>query len=222
MDVMQDYLRETDFLDYKHPTFQAFLEPLKHLDDPYKFALEYYVYVRDFFLYDPYHLDLRPEALRASHIVHKKRAWCVEKAIVFAAGLRAKGIPARLGYAIVENHIGVERLTTILKTTKIVFHGYVDVYLNERQSWTKATPAFDTRVCKMSGVEPLVWNGKEDSLFQAFVGSERFMEYHHDYGVFKDVPVSLMHAEMKAHYPQLFDGSTPNTKHFSFYFNENF
>lgn len=220
MYAMETQLGATYFLDFKHPSFQAFLEPVIHLGSTKSFALAYYTFVRDYFLYDPYHLDLRPEALRASHIVGKKRAWCVEKAIVFAAGLRAMGIPARLGYAIVENHIGVERLTRILKTPKIVFHGYVDVYLSEDQKWTKATPAFDSRVCKMSGVEPLQWDGQNDSLFQAYVGSSQFMEYHHNYGVFSDVPIQLMHKEMRAHYPQLFDGTTPNSKQFSFYFDD--
>jgi hypothetical protein len=218
---MKDFLQETSFLDFKEPEFEAFLKPFEDVNSE-KFALDFYSYVRDFFLYDPYHLDLRPEALSASFIIQKKRAWCVEKAIVFAAGLRAKGIPARLGYAIVENHIGVERLTSILRTPKIVFHGYVDVYLEAEHTWTKATPAFDRRVCKLSGVEPLVWDGKSDSLFQEFSGSSQFMEYHHDYGVFSDVPVQLMTAEMRKHYPQLFDGSIPNTKTFSFYFDESF
>lgn len=221
MTLMEDFLIDTEFLDFKHPSVQSFVEPFRHLGSSEKCALAYYMFVRDNFLYDPYHLDLRPDALRASHIVAKKRAWCVEKAIVFTAGLRALGIPARLGFAIVENHIGVDRLTKILQTTKIVFHGYVEVHLKESQLWTKATPAFDKRVCKMSGVEPLDWNGYEDSLFQAFSGAGKFMEYHHDYGAFADVPIGLMHTEMRTHYPQLFDGSTPNTKQFSFNFDKN-
>jgi hypothetical protein len=48
------------------------------------------------------------------------------------------------------------------------------------------------------------------------------MEYHHDYGVFEDVPVELMKAEMKKYYPHLFTGEVPNTKRFSFYHEPNF
>jgi hypothetical protein len=183
-------------------------------------AQAFYLHVRDGFLYDPYHLDLRHNALKASLIITKNRAWCVEKAIVFAAGLRALSIPSRLGYAIVQNHIGVEKLLEALRTHLIVFHGYVDVFVDGK--WTKATPAFDQRICALSGVEPLIWDGLSDSLFQEFSQGEKFMEYHHDYGVFEDVPVELMKAEMKKYYPHLFTGEVPNTKRFSFYHEPNF
>ena len=215
---MEVFLKSTSFLDFETPAFREFVKPFVGVEDEAVRAIAYYEHVRDFFIYDPYHLDLRKPALRASHIINKNRAWCVEKAIVFAAGLRAMNIPSRLGYAIVENHIGVERLTEILRTKRIVFHGYVDVYLSKFQSWTKATPAFDKRICRLSGVQPLHWNGTEDSLFQSFQGENKFMEYHHDYGIFTDVPRELMQAEMKKYYPHLFDGSVDNSKKFSFYF----
>ena len=216
---MKNYLKETSFLDFQHPDFQSFLAPLNHLNTPHEIAETLYNFVRDTFIYDPFHLDLRADQLKASHIISKKRAWCVEKAIVFAAGLRAKGIPSRLGYAIVENHIGVERMVQVLRTSKIVFHGYVDVFLNDQ--WTKATPAFDQRVCALNGVEPLQWNGTNDSLFQEFVQGEKYMEYHHDYGIFEDVPLVLMHDEMQKYYPHLFSGAVPNSKRFSFHFEPN-
>lgn len=213
-------LQATPYLDFNNPEFQSWIAPFLNEHSKTKAAIDYYEFVRDYFLYDPYHLDLRPHALKASTIITKRRSWCVEKAIVFATGLRAMGIPSRLGYAIVENHIGVERLTEILKKTQIVFHGYVDVYMEEDNKWTKATPAFDKRVCKLSGVEPLNWNGTQDSLFQAYSGTEKFMEYHHDYGVFNDVPIELMHQEMNLHYPHLFDGSIENSRGFSFHYDE--
>ena len=212
------YLRETEFLNFTHPEFRAFIDPFCKESASVETAIKYYQFIRDHFLYDPFHLDLRKPALQASSIILKNRAWCVEKAIVFAAGLRAMGIPAKLGYAIVENHIGVERLTQILKSPKIVFHGYVEVFIKEFNQWTKATPAFDQRVCKLSHVEPLTWDGKQDSLFQAYMGTNKFMLYHHDYGTFDDVPRDLMQLEMSRFYPHLFDGSVPNTKKFSFYF----
>jgi transglutaminase-like putative cysteine protease len=212
---MENYLRATTILDFNSPELQAYIEEFRSIQDDYLRAKALYIKVRDGFLYDPYHLDLRPNALKSSHVVTKKRAWCVEKAIVFASGLRALGIPCRLGYAIVQNHIGVERLTAILRSEKIVFHGYVDVFVNG--AWSKATPAFDQRICQLCSVEPLDWNGKDDSLFQEFSEEGKFMEYHYDYGTFDDVPVQLMNEEMRAHYPHLFDGSHDDSRRFSFY-----
>lgn len=218
MSSFENYLKPTFYLNYEDLRFQEFIKPFADIQDKTQLATKLYLHVRDYFLYDPYHLDLRPSALQASQLVTKNRAWCVEKAIVFAACLRAFGIPTRLGYAIVENHIGIDRLIQVLRSKRIVFHGYVEVYLDEFQSWTKATPAFDARVCRLNKVEPLIWNGTCDSLFQAYSQNDKFMEYHHDYGTFDDVPRDLMQREMQTYYPHLFDGSVPNSKQFSFKF----
>jgi transglutaminase-like putative cysteine protease len=143
----------------------------------------------------------------------KQRAWCVEKASVLAACARKFGIPSRLGYAIVTNHIGVEKLISYLKRDEIVFHGFVELFIEGQ--WIKCTPAFDKRICRISGVEPLNWNGEEDSLFQEFDQGRKFMEYKKIYGTFSDVPIELMNAEMKEYYPHLFENEF-NSKDFSF------
>lgn len=201
-DFPEQFLEPTPLLNYLHPAIQDYISEFVALEDDTEKAMGLYLKVRDGFLYDPYHLDLRPEALIASAILENKRAWCVEKAIVCCAGLRALGIPARPGYGIVRNHVGVEKLVHYLRKDEIVFHGYVEAFLNGK--WVKCTPAFDRRICRITGVAPLDWNGKDDSLFQAFRGDQQFMEYLHFYGSFADVPLVLMHREMQLHYPHLF------------------
>jgi transglutaminase-like putative cysteine protease len=211
---MKEYLCETPFLDFQNDSFEAFTAGIDpNLPEKEK-AIALYFLVRDAFLYDPYHLDLTTEGLKASTVLSKKRSWCVEKSSVLAACLRKFGIPSRLGYAIVTNHIGVEKLTHYLRREEIVFHGFVDVYLNGK--WVKCTPAFDQRICRVSGVTPLDWDGETDSLFQEFDQGKKFMEYKHFYGTFNDVPIELMNAEMKAHYPHLFE-EMYDSKEFSFY-----
>lgn len=210
---MEEYLKDTVFLDYKDPSFDVFTQQINKNQDPTDLAIDLYYLVRDAFLYDPYHLDLTREGLKASNVLKKKRAWCVEKSSVLAACARKFGIPSRLGYAIVTNHIGVEKLTQLLRREEIVFHGYVELFLNNK--WVKCTPAFDERICKMSGVTPLNWDGKTDSLFQEFEKGKRFMEYKHFYGDFSDVPIDLMNSEMKKYYPHLFE-KTYNSREFSF------
>ena len=211
----EEFLVETPYINYSSPEVQEFIRTIPTHTDPVQQAIAIYETVRDSFLYDPYHLDLRPEYLKASVVVTKKRAWCVEKALLACACFRAFGFPARLGFGIVKNHIGVEKLKSYLKRDEIVFHGYVEVYLDGK--WSKCTPAFDPRICKLSGVPVLNWDGRDDSLFQAFVGGSQFMEYLHFYGEFEDIPFGLMHSEMKAYYPDLFENPI-DTKAFSFHF----
>jgi hypothetical protein len=211
---MMDYLKSTIFLDFDSIEIQNYLKDIPQFESKRELAVFLYEKVRDGFLYDPYHLDLREKALKSSKIVSKNRAWCVEKSILLASCARYFKIPSRLGFAIVCNHIGVEKLISYLKKEEIVFHGYVELFLDEK--WVKCTPAFDKRICRISNVSPLNWDGKNDSMFQEFEGENKFMEYKHFYGTFDDVPIKLMNDEMKKHYPHLFETSW-NSKEFSFF-----
>jgi transglutaminase-like putative cysteine protease len=211
---MEEYLKETFFLDYHNPAYTNFTTNIPAHCSKKDTAVSLYYLVRDFFIYDPYHLDLRHHALKGSHLLQKNRAWCVEKSIVLAACARKYGIPSRLGYAIVVNHIGVERLLSYLKRNEIVFHGFVELYVEG--VWLKCTPSFDSRICRLSGVSSLDWDGESDSLFQPFQGEKLFMEYVHQYGVFDDVPITLMNSEMKKFYPHLFS-ERYDSNQFSFF-----
>jgi transglutaminase-like putative cysteine protease len=216
---MSTFLEETHCLNFNHPDFKQFLKKYNFGKNSTDNAKEIYYKIRDHFLYDPYHLDLSKKALVASEIINKKRAWCVEKALIMVACCRAIGIPARFGFAIVTNHIGVEKLTNYLRRYEIVFHGYVEVFLENK--WIKCTPAFDKRVCRLSGVSTLDWDGKNDSMFQEFENGKKFMEYLHFYGEFADIPFELMHQEMKKYYPHLF-ATNFDSKEFSFKYDLDF
>ena len=210
---MPTFLEETDSINFKNLKFKEYLNQFKFGSDQTKNAMDIYFSVRDHFLYDPYHLNIKKNALIASKIIYKKRAWCVEKALIMIACCRAIGIPSRFGFAIVKNHIGIEKLKIYLKRDEIVFHGYVEVFLDNK--WIKCTPAFDRRVCRLSGVKPLDWDGKNDSMFQEFDKGTKFMEYLNFYGEFADIPFELMHAEMNKYYPHLFETQI-ELKSFSF------
>ena len=213
-DNMEEYLKDTFFLDFKHPKYSEFVSKINSTGSKKETAIALYYYIRDHFIYDPYHLDLRYSSLKGSNLLLKKRAWCVEKSIVLAACARKFDIPSRLGYAIVINHIGVEKLTSYLKRKEIVFHGYVELFIEN--NWVKCTPSFDQRICKLTKVPPLDWDGTNDSIFQSYTNDGKFMEYIKDYGTFSDVPILLMNEEMKKYYPHLFESSF-ETKEFSFH-----
>jgi len=206
-------LKKDGSFDFEAPAIQSFLETFDKKKDTRTLALSMYYAIRDGFLYDPYHLDISEEGLKASKVASKKRAWCVEKALLLAACARSFKIPARLGFAIVTNHIGTEKLTHYLGRKEIVFHGFAVVFIQGK--WVKCTPAFDKRVCSLSKVEPLEWDGEHDSLFQEFSNGFQFMEYLHNYGEFDEIPFELMKKEMKVYYPHLFLNKY-DSKEFSF------
>jgi len=201
---MDEYLKPTEFLDSDDSTVRAFAEShVRDAKSDIEKAVKLYYAVRDGWQYDPYMLDLRREGLKASRMLTKTRGYCVEKAILLAASARAVGVPSRLSFYIVRNHIATDRLEKILKKNYLVFHGAAEMFLDGK--WLKTTPAFNKKLCNSLGVEPLEFHGSDDSIFQEFDRSgNTFMEYLHDYGSFADLPYNLYLEELKKHYPHIF------------------
>lgn len=197
-------LAESMFMDFHHPSVLAFVEA--HIEPGMaqrEKAIALYLAVRDEIRYSPFHIDLAPEAMKASTLLARKSGYCVEKGNLLAAVCRAVGIPSRLGFAKVRNHIGTERIEAVLGTDELVFHGYTDLWIEGK--WVKATPAFNRELCLHFGVPPLEFNGLEDSIFQQYnENGSRFMEYLHDYGTFDEVPHDYMVSELVHYYGHLF------------------
>ncbi|NQZ76096.1 MAG: transglutaminase family protein [Ekhidna sp.] len=200
---MEKYLASSFFYDFESKIIQDLIEEFKDskLTENEK-AIGLYYKVRDGWRYNAFDIEFRKEALQSSTIAQKKHGHCIDKSIIYISGLRALGIPARLHLAKVKNHIAVERLTEKLGTNELTPHGMVDVFLNGK--WVKATPAFNKELCKLVGVEPLEFDGSNDSIFQEYnsEGSD-FMEYLEDYGSFEDVPLEFIEQNMKDNYPKL-------------------
>lgn len=195
----------TAFLDHDHPEVRAFAhDTVAGLADDADRAAALFAAVRDAIRYDPYVLDLRPEAMRASAVLASGRSWCVPKATLLAAAARAVGIPARLGFADVRNHLSTPKLLAVMGTDVFRWHGYT--WLHVRGGWRKASPAFNAQLCDRFGVAPLTFDGRSDALLHAHDGNgERYMEYLVDHGDFPDLPLDRIVAELRASYPDMLD-----------------
>ena len=197
-------LRSTFFLDYEHPGVAQFVrDNTQGADSPTERASRLFVAVRDQVTYDPYQVQLSPEALTASATVARRAGFCVPKAILYAACLRAVGIPARLGFVDVTNHLATSRLLELLKTDVFAFHGYVEIHLGEHV-W-KASPAFHAALCRKFRVPPLEFDGTADAMLQPFDSKGRqFMRYVRQRGTYDDFPYEEMVRVWKETYPHLF------------------
>ena len=165
-------------------------------------AVRLYYAVRDDIVYTPY-CDFRsPETFRASACLSRGAGFCVAKAALLAAAARAVGIPARVGFADVRNHLTTPKLRRLMGTDTFLYHGYTELYLDGK--WVKATPAFDRRLCEKFGVRPLEFDGRADSLFHPYdVDGRRHMEYIRDRGPATDVPVDEILEVFTRSYPNL-------------------
>lgn len=167
-------------------------------------AIRLYRAVRDGIVYDPYVDFGDPGFYRASSVLARGRTFCIGKAALLAAVARASGIPARIGFADVKNHMTSRRLYETMKTDTFIWHSYAELHLDGR--WVKATPAFDLALCEKVGLKPLEFDGETDSLFHPFDrAGQRHMEYLRDRGTYPDVPFDTLMSEFRATYPHLFE-----------------
>ena len=202
------WLRPTPFVDSEAPGVVTFARAAGGGDmDLRRRAVSLYYAVRDRIAYTPY-CDFRsPDTYRASAVLARGAGFCVGKAALLAAAARAEGIPARLRFADVRNHLCTPRLRALIGGDVFYYHGYVELALGDR--WVKATPAFDRTLCDRFGVLPLEFDGREDSIFQPYDrAGRRHMEYLRDRGVLSDVPVADIAATFAREYPRLVERST--------------
>lgn len=184
------YLLPTSLIDSDHPTIKEYARACTQSvgEDPVAKAIALYLAVRDGIRYDPYSPFCQPAHYRASAILARGRAFCVGKASLLCALVRACGIPCRLGFATVRNHLVTTEFIRLIGTDLFVYHGFNELYLQGR--WVKATPAFDARLCRRHHVPPLEFDGRSDSLFQPYnLEKKQFMEYVEFHGIFTDIPV---------------------------------
>ncbi len=189
---MAIYLQGTPVIDCDNETVRRYaVEKAGDAGDNLAMAVRLYYAVRDDIRYDPYSLDLTVEGLRASATLAARRGWCVAKAILLAACCRVVGIPARLGFADVRNHLTTARLRELMKTDVFYWHGYTSIFLEG--AWVKATPAFNIELCRKFRLHPLEFDGRHDSIYQPYdLEGNRHMEYIRYRGEFADVPIDAI------------------------------
>lgn len=169
-------------------------------------AIRLFDAVRDQVRYNPFNIGTTADEYRASYVARQPANYCIPKAILLTAALRAAGIPAAVGFADVRNHLNSPKLAELMGTDLFIYHGYVALWLDGRQF--KVTPAFNTEMCERFGVKQLVFDGKSDALFHEFdVNSQRHMEYVNDRGWFVDPPIEQLLVDFRAAYPKLWQSS---------------
>ena len=197
------YTDPADYIDSDHPAVERFARSSVAPDasDRTK-ASRLYTAVRNGIRYNPY-VNMRvSETFRASSVLAAGVGYCVGKASLYAAACRVHGIPARVGFADVKNHLTTEKLRSSMGTDIFTWHGYTEVYVDG--AWRKATPTFNDTLCAKVGVAPLDFDGHSDALLHPFDGEGRtYMQYINDHGAFHDVPAKFLMREMARDYANM-------------------
>jgi transglutaminase-like putative cysteine protease len=190
-------LAPAEYIDSHHPLVAAQAARLRAAPRTERdTARAIYYFVRDLTYEGGDFEDL--EIYRASSVLAAGHGYCVGKASLCAALARAVGIPARIGFADVRNHLASPRLLQAMGTDIFAWHGYTGLLLGGR--WIKVSPTFDIGVCQRVGVAALEFDGEHDAMLQSFDGASS-MRYVREHGVFHDVPARFLAAEMQRLYP---------------------
>jgi len=152
-------------------------------------AKKLFYFVRDEIKYNPYVAfnSFDRSDYCASKTLHRGDGYCIQKAVVLTALARAVGIPSRLGFADIRNHLVPEKLQEMMGTNMFVYHGYSEFWLGNR--WVKATPAFNIEMCNKFGLKPVEFDGAADAVFhKRDRKGELHIEYITYHGTYADLP----------------------------------
>lgn len=197
-----EYLEPTPFLDCDEAGVREFSERVTRGETTtVGKAIKLFYAVRDGVRYDPFEINLEQGLYTASNVLKAKGAFCIPKAVLLTAGLRAVGIHAGIGLSDVENHLTTEKLKARMGgKTLFIHHGYAVMYLEDK--WVKAAPAFNIELCQRFGVLPTDFDGRSNAIFQPYdAQNRRHMEYVRDHGVWSDFPFERVVGDFRAFYP---------------------
>ncbi|GGQ86187.1 transglutaminase-like domain-containing protein [Couchioplanes azureus] len=198
-------LRATEFLDFHATEVQAFMAgiPGDQEATPRERAVWLYYRVRDRIRYEIYDADLSRDGMRASRIAASGTGMCLHKSVLYAACLRAIGLPSRLVLTDVRNHLASPRLKTHLGGDVFHQHCLTSVRLDGR--WIRATPVFNRTLCRLYGMAPLEFDGLADSVHHPYDQTgRRHMEFLREHGEFDDLPYEFVIGDLRAAHPGLF------------------
>lgn len=183
------YLKPTYFIDCDADSVrEKSLELTRNAKKIRERAIALFTFVRDEIHYNVFSPRPSPDYFRASHVLAAGEGYCVQKAVLLVALARAAGIPSRLRFAEIKNHLASAELVAKRGSNVFAWHGLAEVCI--RGTWMKVTPTYDLEYCRKAGVFPVHFDGTTDALLPPRTRDGRLhVEYLKDRGAFRDLPV---------------------------------
>ena len=185
---MEKFMQPTYFVNSDHPDIVKKAADLtKGVRHEREKAVRIFNFARDGISYNPYGPIKEKERYKASATLQRGYGYCIQKATLCAALLRAVSIPTALIFADIANPLIPDTLRQVVKTDQFVFHCYNDIFVDGR--WVKATCAFDSGMCEKLNLPVVRFDGTKDAIFPPFTTDGRkFITYVRHRGRLTDVP----------------------------------
>ncbi len=151
-------------------------------------AVALYYFVRDGIKHNPYAPSQLREDYKASSTLKRGHGFCQHKAVLLVALARAAGIPARLGFVDVRDHLLSQKFREMIGGDNLLIqHGYAELYVGGK--WVHASPAYDLETCHKAGFVPVDFDGVNDAKDSAYNREGKpHIEHVKDHGHFDDFP----------------------------------
>lgn len=151
-------------------------------------ARRLFYFARDQVAYSVYVPWEELEDYLALNTLARGRGFCVQKAALLCALARAAGIPARLGFADIKNHLLPEHLEDMIPDKVLYYHCFVEWRLEG--NWRKATPSFDRALSEKKGWRLVEFDPAGDALLPSHdLEGRRHVQYLRYHGWREGVPL---------------------------------
>jgi transglutaminase-like putative cysteine protease len=200
---MDEFMKATWFIDADNPSIrQKSAQLVSGIRSQKQQAVALFHFVRDDFPYKLLYEIPGREYFKASATLARGNGFCMPKSVLLAALARSAGIPSRLHFADIRNHILPPTTLERLKTDVMAYHTYVELHVGGK--WVKATPSFDLKFCEKFNLVPVDFDGVHDALLHHLDRNGRtHIEYVADYGTRDDFPIEEVVQAFGRTYPHI-------------------
>lgn len=187
-DEIQAFLMPTVTLDCDHPDIERTATDLiANCKDDTDKAVRLFYFVRDEIRYSPYMISVFLEDFKASRVLGWKKGYCVQKAVLLAAMGRTAGIPSRLVFAKIKNHLMPQHVLALTKTNILPRHGYTQFLLKGR--WINLAPTFDKALSEKNDLPLVEFDGENHAVLPSLNRKgEPWIEYIEKFSPHADLP----------------------------------
>jgi transglutaminase-like putative cysteine protease len=182
------YLRHTDIIDCDAESIRSKAAELAAgMETEREKAVALFYFVRDEIRHNPYAPLYELERYRASATLAEGNGFCQQKAILLAALARAAGIPARLGFVNIKEHLLSSAFEKYHVGDEIPWHGYTELLVDGK--WLHVSPSYDLATCERKGFIPVDFYGADDAKDSALdQKGNPHIDHIEDHGHFADLP----------------------------------
>ncbi|TNE87277.1 MAG: transglutaminase family protein [Deltaproteobacteria bacterium] len=184
-------LHPQGFIESTHPQLQALAASLgKGGLSGRELAVAAFEHVRDAVPYE-FMAKLTPGQYRASYVLDRGRGFCVQKAVLLTALLRACGIPSAIVLSELRDRTMPRRISQAMGTDIMHGHGLTAVFLDGE--WLLVDASHDASFAERKEYETVTWDGQGDALIAATTLDGRpHAEFVALQGVFLDLPFEAL------------------------------